>query len=355
MSPKKRNQGIELLRIICMMCMIIWHIIGHGWVIQTLHPGTWKYELVIALRSMCQSGISCFALISGYVGVKARFKYSSVVLQWTKVWLYAVLFTALFALLDPGSVGRKEWIHALFPTLNRLFWYFTAYMGSTMLAPLIRKAMRQMTFKQGTVCAATLIAAFSMLSNAFGGDAFYVDMGTGTLWLVVLYAIGAYLGQFQPHARAPMAALWVLAIASGLLMAALQPVAQRLGVAYLSTDPRNNSFQTLLMAISMLMLFSRMEIRHGKRLIAWLGCASFSVYLIHDHPLVRSHTISRYSYLLTELGNVGIIVGIVAAAAFVYLCCALLDSVRERIYGALKVRQRLDALESRLIGDLWAD
>ena len=198
---KKRNPGLELLRIICMLCVIIQHIIGHGWVIQSLHPGTWKYEYVAALRSLCIFGISGFALISGYVGVRARFKYSSVLLQWTKVWLYAVFFTALCSVLIPGSVKQEDWIAALFPTLNRMFWYFTAYLGSTMITPLIRKAMRQMTYRQGTVCAVMLIVVFSMLSNAFDGDAFYVDMGTGTLWLVVLYALGAYLGHIHSIVR----------------------------------------------------------------------------------------------------------------------------------------------------------
>ena len=55
-QKKERNLGIELLRIICMMCMIIQHIIGHGWIIQTLHPGTWKYELVVMLNNICIFG-----------------------------------------------------------------------------------------------------------------------------------------------------------------------------------------------------------------------------------------------------------------------------------------------------------
>lgn len=354
-NTRKRNLGIELLRIICMMCMIIQHIIGHGWVIQSIHPGTWKCELVIALRSLCLFGISGFALISGYVGVRSRYRYSSVALQWTKVWLYAVLFTLLASVLDPGSVGRKDWTKALFPALNRFYWYFTAYLGCFTIAPIIRKAMRQMTLRQASVCTATLILIFSMLSNALGGDSFYVDVGKGTLWLVVMYAVGAYFGQFQPHARIPKGVLWALAVVSMLVMAGLQPVSERLGFDYLSTDPRNNSIQTVVMAIVMLMLFSRMEIRWGKKLISWLGGASFGVYIIHDHPQIRMLTISRYSYMLTELGNVEIIVGIILAAAAIYVVCALIDSLRQKIYDILGIKQKLELLESKLIGDLWAD
>ena len=354
-KAKERNLGIELLRIICMMAMIIQHIIGHGWVIQLLHPGTWKYELVVALRSVCLFGISCFALISGYVGVQSRYRYSSVVLQWTKVYLYSVLFTVLGSILAPGSVSHREWEIALLPTLNQLFWYFTAYLGCFMIAPLIRLAMRQVTFKQGTVCSVTLIIIFSMLSNALYGDALYVHAGKSTLWLIVLYVVGAYFGQFKPHERIPMPALWALAIVSVFVMAGLQPVAQRLGVDYLSTDPRNNSFQTVLMAVAMLLLFSRLEIRRGKKIISWLGGASFGVYVLHEHPQIRKYTISKYSYLVTEMGNVQMIAAIVLGAAVLYVACAAVDALRQKAYDKLRIKQRLDAMERRLIGDLWAD
>lgn len=355
MKSQQRNLGIELLRIICMLCVIMQHIIGHGWVIQSLHPGTWKYDLVVALRSVCLCGISCFALVSGYVGVCARYRYSSIVLQWTKVWLYAIFFTGLICVLIPGSVSRSDWMTALFPALSRMYWYFTAYLACAVIAPIIRMAVRRMTLKQGTVCILTLIFLFSLLGNSFGRDVFYADRGQGTLWLVVLYAIGAYFGWFQPHTHISKAILWSFAMLATLVMAGLQPVAARMGIASLSMDPQNNSIQTLMLAISMLLLFSRMDIRYGKTLISWLGGASFSVYVIHDHPLVRRYTISSYSYLLTLLGNVQILIGIVLTSMAVYLICALIDSLRERLYVRLRVRQRLQALELKLIGDLWAD
>lgn len=354
MKTKERNMGIELLRIICMLCIIIQHIIGHGWVIQSLHPGTWKYDLVVMLRSLCLFSISGFALISGYVGVQSRFRYSSVVLQWTKVWLYSVFFTALSGIVEPGTVTKGDWFKALLPTLNTTYWYFTAYLGCAMFAPVINKAMKQMTRKQGTVVVVTLIYIFSMFSNALGGDTMYVDVGKGTLWLVVLYAVGAYFGHFKPHERVPMAVLWVLAGLSAIVMALLQPVAQRLGIAYLSGDPRNNSIQTVMMALAMVLLFSRLEIRRGKRWVSWLGGASFSVYVLHEHSFIRKYTITQ-AYRLTVLGRVQILVGIVLFAMAIYLGCALVDAVRQKIYDKLHVKQKIEAIERRLIGDLWAD
>ena len=229
MKTRERNLGIELLRVLAMLGIVIQHIIGHGWVVQLINPGTWKLDIVVALRSLCLFGISEFALISGYVGVKSRYRYSSIVLQWTKVWLYSVFFTALASILDPGAVTAGNWRGALLPTLNKTFWYFTCYLGCFMFAPIINRGMKQLTSKQGAVVVATMIYIFSMFSNALGGDAMYVDVGKGTLWLVIMYTVGAYFGYFQPHMRVPKATLWVMAIVSALIMAGLELVSRRLG------------------------------------------------------------------------------------------------------------------------------
>ena len=355
MTRRERNLGIELLRIICMLTMVIQHILGHGWVIAMINPESWKFEFAVALRSACLFGISGFALISGYVGVNSRFRYSSVVLQWTKVWLYSVVFMALDCVIHQTPFSIWEWKGMLLPTLHKLYWYFTAYVGCSMVAPLLRRAIRQLDFKQATVCCVTLVCVFSVLTNVVEGDAFYTNEGKGVMWLVVLYILGAYLGWFRPHEKIPMAALWALAVCSVLLLAGLQPVARRLGLAYFAGDPKNSSLHTLLAAVSMLMLFSRVQITRFKKPIAILGGASFSVYLLHEHPKIRLHTISKYSYLLAELNIPMMLAGTILAAMVIYVACTLVDLVRERIYRALRIRQRLDALETRLIGDLWAD
>ena len=356
MQNKERNMGIELLRIICMMCMIIQHIIGHGWVVQLLHVGTWKYELVVALRSWCTFGINCFALISGYVGVNGRYKYSSLALQWSKMWLYSVVFTFLFSVILPGTISSQEWVRAFFPTLHGLFWYFSAYFACYMIAPMIRIAMRRMTFKQASVNMGTLFIVFSLLAHSFGKDAFHIGGGKNTIWLVILYAYGAYFGWFKPHEKVSQIILGVFVVISSAAAVLTQPVAQRLGIEWLSGDLYwSSTLRTLAMAVAMLLFFSRVRINHCRKLISWLGGASFGVYVLHEQPQIRYYTISKHAYRLTNLGNIEILFGIVLASAVLYMVFALVDALRERIYKALRIRQRLESLENRLLGDVWMD
>jgi len=355
MNTRERNLGIDLLRVICMLAMIIQHVLGHGWVMAVLNPVTWKHELLVALRAGCFFGISCFALISGYVGVNAPYRYSTIVVQWLKVWLYSVLFTWIVSITKLGVVTGTEWNIALHPTLTRQYWYFSAYVGCFMLAPIIRIAIRKMSFKQASLSTLMLVLVFSVFNSIKGGDPFFANVGKGTMWLVVLYAVGAYFGMFRPHEKVPMAVLWGFALFSMMLLAGTELVGSRMGWSYLGGTLSNSSPETLLAAIAMLLLFSRIQIKYGKRLVSALGAASFGVYLIHDHPFVRKYTISTYAYHLAGLGTVTIVPGVILAAIGIYIICALIDMLREKLFRLLHIKKGLAALERRLIGNLWAD
>ena len=361
MKAQERNLGVDLLRVICMLAMVIQHLLGHGWVMNLLNASSWKYELATALQSLCLFGISCFALISGYVGVRGRYRYSALALQWAKVWLYSVLFTVLAAVFAPGSVGREEVLCALFPTLKSQYWYFTAYAGSFMLAPLVHTAMLRLNRRQAGACVGALVLVFSACNGILGGDTFYTNAGKGTLWLVVLYAVGAYIQLHEPLKKAPVWGLAALTGAAALLLAGIDPAIDRLYLLFTGSKapfahfPHNDSLNTLLMAVAMLLLFSRIRITRGRRLVALMGGASFGVYLIHDHPLVRKFIISRYAYPLAGLSTGMIVPGVVLAAVGVYLACMGIDLLRERLFQVLRLRERFSALEQKLVGDLWAE
>lgn len=355
MNGRERNLGIDALRVLCMLAVVVYHLLGHGWIMSLISEDSWKYELLSALQPACLFGITCFALISGYVGVQVRYKYSSLILQWMKVWFYSVLLTGLVGVFVPESVAQADWNRALYPVLSGQYWYFSAYVGCFMFAPVIRLAVRKMSFRQAGVCTALIIMVFSALNTFKGGDPFFVNAGKGTLWLVVLYEVGAYFGWFKPHEKVSMTWLCCFAALAMLLLAGLKPVAARLGWTALCRTPRNDYPETLMAAIAMLLLFSRIRITHGKRFVSLLGAASFGVYLIHDHPFVRRYTISVYAYHLAGLGTLTIVPGVLLASMGVYLVCAFADTARQKLFDLLRIKQGLDALERRLIGNLWED
>lgn len=357
MKPSERNLGVDLFRVICMLSLVVQHVLGHGWVMNSLNPESWKYALCESMRTMCLFGISGFALISGYVGIQARYRYSALALQWLRVWVYSVLFTAVGALAAPEMVGGAEVTRALFPVLKTQYWYFSAYVGCFLLAPFVRMAMLQMNRRQAGVCVGALVAVFGVFNALSNGDPLYTGGGKATLWLLVLYVVGAYIGRFGLLERVPTGGLLAMSVLAALLCAGINPVAYRLlGVGALGNRfVRVDSPTTTLLAVLMLLLFARVRVTHGRKWVALLGETNFSVYLIHDHPIVRRLVISTYAYHLAGLSTAAILPGVVLASAAVYAVCTAIDVLRVRLFEALRLKQRLSAMETRLIGDLWQD
>ena len=62
MQPKVRNSNIELLRIIAMTFIVIWHISVHA---QKGELNSHNY-----IVAFCTTGVNLFILISGYFGIK---------------------------------------------------------------------------------------------------------------------------------------------------------------------------------------------------------------------------------------------------------------------------------------------
>ena len=58
--------------------------------------------------------VNCYGLISGYVGIYLKYRYTNIVILWLQVVLYSAGCTLVFYLLNPGSVGGLRLINSFF-------------------------------------------------------------------------------------------------------------------------------------------------------------------------------------------------------------------------------------------------
>ena len=72
----ERNYGIELLRIVAMLAVCLLHILGQGGILAKTVKYSLRYELVWFMEIAAYCAVNCYALISGYVGVGSKYKYS---------------------------------------------------------------------------------------------------------------------------------------------------------------------------------------------------------------------------------------------------------------------------------------
>ena len=98
-----------------------------------------------------------------------------------------------------------------------------------------------------------------------------------------------------------------------------------------------NSLTVLLPSISFLMLFSRMNIKRGKRIIRFFSSTSFSVYIIQCLPFTWNNIITKLHTFFnapTALEKIGIVLGV---SVMFYLAASLVDSLRIQLFRLLHI------------------
>ena len=116
--------------------------------------------------------------------------------------------------------------------------------------------------------------------------------GNGILWFLMLYCTGAYLRRFPPERNA---VFYVIAYGVCLIIS----VVSQFGIAFISEKLGYNgagaarlstfdSFPVYLASVAVFCAFLRLRgFTRGGKLLTWLSAGTFSVYLLHEHDLLR--------------------------------------------------------------------
>ena len=300
--------------------------------------------------------MNCYALISGYVGVCVRRKYSSLLYLLVQVLFYSVLGTALFAAFVPHSVGIKEWIKAFLP-FGFHYWYFTAYLGMFFLVPLLNFALQNASRAFLRSLLLGIFIAFSVLPTLLFRDVFQTHWGFSVIHLALMYLAGGYVRRFNVQVKKRSAlCMWLLCAAVTflsvfVLMAATQKILGR--AAGFQILVRYTSPTMVVMSVSLLLIFKEITVngKTAQKIAAALGACSFGVYLVHLHPLVKQHILIGLvaEHLYDPAFKIAALY--IALTAVIFLVSAVIDFIRLNIFRLLRVKEcckRIDTLKDKL-------
>lgn len=341
MAEKSRNYGIDLLRMTCMYMVVILHICGQGGILEAAE-GTQNGAVAWFIRILAYCAVNCYGLISGYVGIDAKYKYSNLIVLWLHVIFYTVVITVCFAFAMPGSVGKGEVLNAVFPVMRKQYWYFTAYFCMFFFIPAFNLVVDSMPPKQLKALVIALFVLFSLLPTLFHSDVFGVNGGYSALWLGVLYLFGAYIKRNGPVPGARAEKYAVLYLLCVVLTWGFRMVIGSYLDIY--TSPT-----MVAAAVCLLILFAGINTTPViRKMIMIFAPLSFGVYLVHTHPLIWSYVMKNRFAEYAALTSVQLVFAVFAAALMIYLVCSLTDMVRSFIYRLLKIEETADRIERRI-------
>lgn len=347
---RERHYGIDALRIVSMLLIVTLHVLGEGGMLYLLDELSFRHAVAWYMKTASLVCVNCYALISGYVGVKSKRRVSGMMELWLQVVFYSVLLSVVVHRLKPGQVAEMEWFKGFFPLSHNYYWYYTAYFFVTLMMPLLNKVLLTSSKDELFWVLAPMLTIVSLISVIGSQGRFLMNEGYSALWLMVLYLAGGCIRLYgreynsyrfiEKHAPwffvLGITAAWVVRVFAGDVKI------QVMDGWELSSSALQHfvSPAILLSSVCLFALFAKWK-PDGKlcKWIAVLSPATFGVYLIHVHPHIWRHYFINGFVTLVYLEAYVLPFGVLAAAAGVFAVCAAVDLLRVKMFQVLKIRE----------------
>lgn len=364
-----RDSNIELLRIVSMMLIILFHFSVHG---------PWPADGVLAANVAVgvlafggKLGVNCFVLITGYFMTRSSVRMASVARVVLETWFYSWGLLILFAVAQPELVTQARLEKAVLPLVSGEYWFITNFVALMVVSPFLNLLFDRLSRRGKSRLAAIGFVTISVLPTLTT----FNPLGSDLLWFFYLYLMGGWIRELMEGteggdtlasalardggdgAAADRDAAWAKTTGASGALAWLDPARLTLRVgggpmavagvlvswaaiaaiccaqAWFGFDRVNAQYPvwqymipTFLASTGMLVAFARLAMAPSRTVNNLAKCA-LGVYLIHDNPFVRAWLWPHFAAVYA-LGPAAIIGASLLAAVGVYAFGAAVDSLR---------------------------
>ncbi|MBP7060077.1 MAG: acyltransferase family protein [Lachnospiraceae bacterium] len=322
MTKKQRNTNIELLRLIAMFMIVVFHIVDHCVVIQLtdtdsiarLGNGLFNYPLFYkklfilnSIMPLGKAGNAIFLIISGYFMILKGKEIN--IVNISKKLLLQLGFAAIMLVLastatyyyNIRSLSNLNLVNI--KIFNGMSWFVGYYFLVILIAALFLNRFLISLDKKGFIT--FLITLFAVVEFTWSSGVIN-DLANGLSTLctgVFLYSLGAFIQKYDPFERVRtyvfflvIGMTYVLIYISGYNNAEtniknyflndktgnlVQPFFQSI------SKYNDSSIVVILIGLCMFEIFRRIKVPTS-RTINFLAKSTFMIYLIHDNSFFYS-------------------------------------------------------------------
>ena len=356
MINEERDIGLELLRIISMLMIILLHSIDHSGLLGNLVSGSMLYWYEWFIYAMVQVCVNCFVLISGYFLIKSRFRFEKLAMLWIEVIFYAFIIKLVMMALGEIPFSITSLISCFVPILTGRYWFVTIYFGMYLLSPFLNISVKSMSKRQHTSLIIVLFLLFSVMGSIYPS---FLGMnsggGWGLAWFIVLYIIAAYLRlYYKPNGKSSKPI--IVFVTAPILMTCALWGTNKLGIEILSSIVNNwwkyDSMFVLIASIALFVIFLNRpkELKHNKikKIIIRMSSATFGVYLIHAHANICTELMWQRIGMVSNLDKLWFPLYQIVVVIVIFLTCAMVDIVRGWFFQKLNIKKVIDRIFSEI-------
>ena len=350
---KKRNYGIDLLRIISMINVIILHINLFSSLLGLKYSNP-NYKSVWLLETMSFWAVDGFAIISGIVGYR-NYKFSNLIYIWFQASFYSEIISIYLYFIK--RITTKYLFLSLFPILINRHWYVNAYFFLYLFIPFINygiNSLNRKTYKKIIILFFVFYSIYNIIAISLFGNASYnfLNGGYSSLWLMILYIVGGYFGKYlfqtNDHLTLKSFILWSLiyffsTFFSSELHYYIESNKHKKDKMIINLSLINYASPTIvLQAISLIMLFSRFNINNKYiiKVIKFFTPLTFNVTLSHLRIFQEKiFKVQKFFDWALNLAPNERFYKTIIAGTVIYIIFALIDYLRLLLFNQLRIKK----------------
>lgn len=346
-----RNSNHELLRIIAIYMIVFIHA---NMYLNDFCVGSVNTFFNGMVNGICNIGVTCFILISGYYGVK--FSIRKFIKMECMMITFSVLETAVLCIMLPeqmkGAELLEQVVKSFLPFITRKYWFYSCYVCLLFLSSYIHRFIESLSRKEYRRLLFILLFLFSILPTVFYFE-LIPDNGKGLVQMIMVYMIGRYIRMYRAESindligrKKAIGLFMVLWVVNGIS----HEFPLQIGAInhHLCKD---NSITNLVMAVILFYVFKDLKLR--SKMINNAAAYVFAVFALNN-SLVEAvmKTLSEYAVLHRPVENTGIIINVLGflilagIVLLVLLVCLIAGFIREKVFG--RIDQKLEEIMERL-------
>lgn len=322
-----RNSNHELLRLLAMYMIVFIH--------ANMYLGTFctgKYNVFFngLVNGICNIGVSCFILISGYYGVK--FNIGKLVKMECMMIVFSLLETVMLFIAFPeqmrGAVLLEQLVKSLLPFITRKYWFYSCYVCLMLFSGYIQKFIEFLNREVFEKLLMLMLVLFSVFPTLFYFE-LIPDNGKGLVQMIMVYMIGRYISMYH-DIQVPRGKAFALFVLLWIINGVSHEIPIRIGGIYHHLC-KDNSITNLTMAVLLFYLFKGMDVRSG--LINKAASYIFAVFALNNSLVL---VVMEYLRGQSEFRRPGGVFGFLTLACIVllvFIICLLIGLLRDVLLG----------------------
>lgn len=274
-TKSARNSNYELLRILAMFMIVFIH--ANMYLFQFVYGGSAVFFNGM-VNGICNIGVTCFMLISGYYGMK--FSVAKFVRMECMMITYSLAETVLLYVAAPqqlqGAALLEQLVKSFLPFITRKHWFYSCYICLLFFSGYIQKFIEHLKKEEFERLLCLMLVLFSVLPT-FCYFELIPNNGKGLVHMIMIYMIGRYIRMYK-DVRIPRKAV-ILFLILWIINGISHEIPIQIGGIYHHLC-KDNSITNLTMAVILFYLFKEFTFQSG--FINRAASNVFAVFALND-------------------------------------------------------------------------